>query len=133
MLHGTHLQSLITIRIRVSAYIRKTMCLFSYCLHSYVVVSAQASAVPTMRHRPNVNIPGHFPCSIRTCGFLAESGRDYCCNRCPEHDGLVHSRNCAQEPVPDELISEARYSMSQSSSQVSVNMDSSNFVHFTGT
>ena len=44
---------------------------------------------------PNQNIPCNRLCRTGTCPFPGSSN-GYCCNRCPEHHGRRHTKNCTQ-------------------------------------
>ena len=44
---------------------------------------------------PNQNIPCNRPCRTGTCPFSGSSN-GYCCNRCPEHHGRRHTKNCTR-------------------------------------
>ena len=56
-----------------------------------------------MCKRVRLSEPGQFACLTSGCPFVAEQGRDYCCNRCPDQGS--HSRNCASARLlPDQNI-----------------------------
>ena len=81
-----------------------------------------------MMRQGHFNTPGNSACWTGTCGFLARVGRAYCCNRCPEHKGQRHSRNCARAFVSAEITLEGGLLVAQNSMRNVPNMETSSYV-----
>ena len=81
-----------------------------------------------MMRQGHFNTPGNSACCTRTCGFLAEVGKAYCCNRCPEHNGQRHSRNCARSFVFAEITLGGSSLVAQNSTHNAPNMETSSYV-----